>query len=205
MRTHALEQRVVLAAVRLEVDGEIEERLREPTARDEEEHDQDAAQPPVAADERVDGFELRMSHGALHEIGQPIALGHEALKVVERSKHLRHRRRDVRGSGQRRVGRPDPVLCGPKLAWRSRCGRFAVQQALVQTPDQAQVQGMRADTLDTVHQGREHVAHRVELVEAGAGRRRGDLVEQNLREAHAGALHARRTEGFLAQERRHHR
>ena len=79
-----------------------------------------------------------------------------------------------------------------------------MQQAPVQAPDQAQVQGMRGDTLDAVHQRREHVAHLVEPVEAGAGGRRGDLVEQNLREAHVGALHARRTEGFLAEERRHH-
>jgi hypothetical protein len=46
-----------------------------------------------------------------------------------------------------------------------------VQQALVQVPDQAQVQGRRGDTFQAVRQGREHVAHLVELVEAGAGGR----------------------------------
>ena len=191
--------------MRLEIGGEIQERLREPAARDEKEDHENAAQAPVAVDERVDGFELRVSHGTLDEIGQPVALGQESLQLVERRTHLRYRRRNVRRSGQCGAGRPDPVLRGPELARRPRRGRFSVQQALVQAAHQSQIERQPGDTLDAVDKCRQHVAHPGELVGVGAGGSRSDLVEQDLRKAHVGALDTRAAEGFLAQERRRHR
>jgi len=69
-------------------------------------------------------------------------------------------------------------------------------------PHQTQVQGQLGDTLDARRRESRDVAHPGELVDVGAGGSRGDLVEQDLRQAHVGALDARAAEGFLAQERR---
>jgi len=188
VRADPLQQRVVLTAVRIEVGREVEQRLREASARGEEDHDEDTAKPPVPADERMDGLELRVDHRALQEVGQPVAFGHERFELVEPGPHLAHRRRDVDGVGRRRIGRPDPVLGRTELARRPRRRRLAPQQAFVQATEEIQVERPRGDRLDAVHQGGERVADLVKVVEPGSGGRRGDLVQQDLGEGHVGAL-----------------
>ena len=70
VRTHALQQDVVLVAMALQIGGEVQQRARQTLAVDQEQRDKQPPQAAVAADERVDGLELLVQHGALDEVGE---------------------------------------------------------------------------------------------------------------------------------------
>ena len=83
----------------------------------EQEGNQEPPHPPVAVDERVDGFELSVGEPAVHEDRQWGRVVQERFEVVERRVHLVNRRRNEDGGVQvATIRRPDPVLSPSKLA-----------------------------------------------------------------------------------------
>src|SRR6185312_15385129 len=64
-----LEELVVALAVLLEVEAEVEERLPERTLVAENERDEEAPEPAVAVEERVNGLELDVDQGRLQQRG----------------------------------------------------------------------------------------------------------------------------------------
>src|SRR5574337_1038746 len=65
VRSDPLEVIVVTLAMRLEVGGEVEQRLEEPAALDQEERDQESADPAVPVEEGMDRLELLVDQRAL--------------------------------------------------------------------------------------------------------------------------------------------
>ena len=199
---HRLEQAVVLVAVGLDVGGGIEHRVREAAALDEEQRDEQAAEPAVALEERVDGLEALVQERALHERREAGALSDEPVPLGERRVHLGHRRGHVDRRLDGRPRRSDPVLAAAELARRPGGVAHAAQQALVQLEHEPAAERHLRQALDAVLQRRHVVAHLTEvLAQLEVGRRR-DLVEEQVDQRGRRALDARRQDGLLAQERR---
>ena len=118
-------------------------------------------------------------------------------------KHLRRRRRYVRGVGERRPGRPDPVLRRPELARRpSRRPARRANRRSCRPRIRSRSSGCVTRDSTPYMRVASALPHAVELDEPGAGGRRGDLAEQQLRERQVGAFDARAEQRLLAQERR---
>jgi hypothetical protein len=95
----AHQQVVVLIAVLLEVDGKVEQRLRQHLTVDQDERDQQPAEPAIPVEKRVDHFELVVSECQVDEERQ-LPVVEELFEVVERRAH-----RVDRGRHERRVRR----------------------------------------------------------------------------------------------------
>lgn len=63
----AIEQFVVAAAVLLEEQAQLEQRLLQHPGIDQHQHDQQPAQSAVAVQKRVDGLELHVGQGGPHQ------------------------------------------------------------------------------------------------------------------------------------------
>jgi hypothetical protein len=150
----------------------------------------------------MDALELRVQHRALHQIGQLAALLKERLPGGERAGQLGHRRRHVGRGGQGRSGRADPVLRGPELARRAPRAHLVAQQVRVQRANEVERQPLFAQTLDAEAKGRDTTAHLAQVIAWHTRPRSGDLIEEEVGEAHPGALDARRAERLLALEGR---
>ena len=201
VRAHALQQGVVLVAMTLEVGREVEQRAREALPLDEEQRDEQPAEAPVAAHERVDALELRVHHGALHEVGELAPLLEKRLPRGEHAGQLGHRRGHVGRGGQRRAGRADPVLRGPELARGASRAHLVAQQLHVQRADEVERQGLFAQALHPEPQGGDAAAHLAQVFALHTRICGRDLVQEKVGEADLGALDARRAERLLALER----
>src|SRR5690606_28212049 len=86
-----LQQVVILAAMRLEVEAEIEDRLLQDALRAEQEGDQQAAEASVSVEERMDSLELDMDEPGLDE-------GRHLRRVgMDERLQVRHEVEDVLG------------------------------------------------------------------------------------------------------------
>ncbi|MGA1518787.1 MAG: hypothetical protein ACO34F_02385 [Burkholderiaceae bacterium] len=64
---HAVEQLVVAAAVLLEEQAQVQQRLLEHPGLDQHQHDQEPAQATIAIEKRVDRFKLHVGQGGTHQ------------------------------------------------------------------------------------------------------------------------------------------
>ncbi len=89
---HLLKQAVIVGAMRFQIQAQIEERLAQHTVDAQVQRYQQATDPAVSIQERVDGLELDMQQPGLDQCGQTRAiLVYEALKRIETSIHLGRR------------------------------------------------------------------------------------------------------------------
>jgi len=186
----AQQRRVVLGAVRLDVRGQIEERLRQAAALSQEQRDEQAADTAVAVEERVDRLELLVHEGALDEIGQARPVLQEELPGGERGHHLIDRRWHVGGGRQRGSRRTDPVLRAAELARSHVRAAHATHEALVQFPDETQGQRQVMETLEAVLERIDVVPHLAQVGRIAARRNDRHLVHEELRQRGTGALDA---------------
>jgi hypothetical protein len=124
---------VVLAAVLLEIGGEVEQWLGQRATEDQHQGDEQPTDAPVAVEERVDHLELVVRERQLHQQRQ-VVLVQEPFEVRQRHAHL------LRGRGhEHRIGQrvaADPHRTGPQLAWPAVLAPYAAQQELVHLTQQ---------------------------------------------------------------------
>src|SRR6266498_3703807 len=138
---------VVLVAVFLEVEAEVEQRAREhfPLGGKEERH-KESTDAAVAIEERVDCLEMRVCEGGLNEDGcRNGIVMEELLQGAHHRENFLVGRWNVAGSA--RPGASDPVLRSPKLSRRSLSSPHAGKEESVDFLDQAQAE--RETLLDT--------------------------------------------------------
>ena len=80
--------------MRLEIVAEVQHRPLEHLRMAQQERNEQPPNPAVAVQERMDGFELRMSQRADDERIQAAGVMKEPLEVAEGDVHLVRRRRD---------------------------------------------------------------------------------------------------------------
>jgi hypothetical protein len=109
---------VVLVAVLLEMEAEVQQRLRDDLLGTENEGDEQSSDPSISIEEGMNGLELRVSKSRLDERRRPHRI--VVQEELERSKsgnHLVRRRRDE--ASVARPGPPDPVLGCPEFTGSS--------------------------------------------------------------------------------------
>ncbi len=96
----SLQSVVVVGPVGLEEATQVQQRARQQVTFDQEEDDQQAPEPAVAVEERVDRLELVMGERGRDERRQVVIVVDESLEVGERCAEIvdgwRHKRRGVR-------------------------------------------------------------------------------------------------------------
>ena len=99
-----------------EVEGEVEERLPEDAFRAQQEGDEEAAQPAISIQKRVNGFELDVGEGGFEQgpclnwvVVEEFFHGSHAIE------HSIRRGRDEAGIS--RAAAADPVLTAAELSW----------------------------------------------------------------------------------------
>ena len=115
---HAIEQLVVAAAVLLEEQAQIEQRLLQHASLDQHQHDQQPAQATIAVQKRVDGLELHVGQGGPHQHRQGVRTIWSAMDEVLQLAHARTYQplRRWHEAGVARPGAADPLLTAPELA-----------------------------------------------------------------------------------------
>ncbi len=88
----------------------------EDSAMHELEGDQEAPDSPIAVEERVDRFELRMAQSDMKERRKASIQAQKSLELIESTSHVEDGWRHERRLGDRCAIRPDPVLDSPELA-----------------------------------------------------------------------------------------
>ena len=132
-----LQQAIVVGAMGLQIEAEIEERLPQDVVDAQIQRHQEAADAAVAVQERMQGLELNMEQARLDQGRQARGvLVHEALEGVEASLQLRHGRRYEESVS--RPGPTDPVLRAAEFARVLGCAAPALQKALMHLAHQPQ-------------------------------------------------------------------
>jgi len=108
--TNTLQQIVIVLLVFFDVGREVQQRLVQTFAFDQEQRNQQSANAAISIQERIDGFELLMHDRALHQIGHGIADVNEFFPVVQAFIHCIHRWRHIGRWRRRTALRTDPVL-----------------------------------------------------------------------------------------------
>ena len=100
--SRCLQRFVVAGTIALKIRTDIEHRRVQPSSRDEEQHDQQSTQPPVAIKEWMQRFELIMQQSVLHQnrqdwlfVGELFPISQQTNKFARRWRD-KYRRRDVR-------------------------------------------------------------------------------------------------------------
>jgi hypothetical protein len=100
----------------LEVGAEVQERLGEQVALDEHERDEELPYAALAVEEGVDGLDLVVDQGGVHQRREPGILVDVPLQRVQSRGDLPWRWGDVGSLSYFRTRRADPVLYAAKLA-----------------------------------------------------------------------------------------
>src|SRR5262245_62639149 len=103
------EQAIVLAPVLLEVETQVEEWLAQHSGMTEKKRDEQAADPSVSVEERMDGLELDVGEAGAQQHGQPVLL---RMQESLESAHAvgNHRVGWRHEGGVARTAPADPVL-----------------------------------------------------------------------------------------------
>ena len=92
VRADAHQTAVVVVAVTFDVFGQIQQRLRQPAAFDQEQGDEQAADAAVAVEKGMDRFEMLVHQRALDQVGQFAAGVNEGFPGRQSVVHLLRRR-----------------------------------------------------------------------------------------------------------------
>ena len=136
---NVLEQFVVSLPMRLEVETEIKDRLSQNAGSTQQKCDEETTETAVAVEERMDRFELHVSHRRPYQQRNAGMIRvQEALERIE-AFHQPFRRR----GHERRITRScaaDPVLGAPKFAGLLAAAAAGAQEYLVNLSDQTKRQ-----------------------------------------------------------------
>jgi hypothetical protein len=134
--SHAIEQPVVIVAVLLEIQAQVEQRLLQHSGVMQQKRDQQPPDTTVSVQERVDRFELHVSQRSRYEHG--ILRARLVKGALERRHQLidqrRRRRYEVRVP---RPGPADPVLRSSELAGLLLASAPAGEQLFVHLANEA--------------------------------------------------------------------
>lgn len=200
MRADAQEQITVSVLVALEVAAEVEQRLRQDLALSELKRDQQAAQPPIAIHERVNGFELVVNQGEVNQDRElTIIVANVSFQVVERRSHLHHWRGNKTGSFGGCARSTDDDRLTPELTWAPVFPPDTTHERFVDVADQSQADRHAVEE-------REPQVERADVVcdfmDVGLSVVRGgiSLEQHELLEAGCCAFDAARKDGFLTKK-----
>src|SRR5438874_1804341 len=181
---HAEQARVVLLARALEEGAQVEERRGQHALGDEQQRDEQPSDAPVAVEEGVDGFELRVHERGVNEWGERVVV-QEVLPGAEALHEAVRRRRHEGGVGERASRRADPVLAAPETAGRCGVAPRPTHESLVQLPHEPQRQRQRAQSLHAVLERDDVVGDLTQVSRAardgGTSLGREELAEGRLR------------------------
>lgn len=106
MRSHALQVFVVLEAPHLEVEAQVQDRLRQRPLGTQEQRDEESSEATIAVEKRVNGLELHVGEPGLDQRWRPLGL--VVQELLERAHALDH---TVGGRGTKRAlpGRDPPI------------------------------------------------------------------------------------------------
>src|SRR5450756_2541650 len=192
-----IEEPVVLVAVLLEKQAQIEERLPEHSVVAEQQRDQQAADAAVPVQERMDRLELRVGEPGPDEMRQALAIVvNEMLESGDTLRHLGVRRRHIV-----RVARPraaDPILRTSELPGILVAPTPALEQLAVHFADEARTDRRAAPQARETVLERRHIPAHLDNVVDRRPRCLLDLEEQEIGERRLGPLDLRRKHGLLA-------